>query len=147
MNNNKTEYWFTLTLFFLCRHFCAPVYSLFLLFVISVLFQNAVMTKTETVRLEHSKQSSPSCLPFLRRKKKKNKRKTEYILVPALAAVALLHCMTHWLTERTICGMYLNAFLYGFVCLYVCLFVQFSLSVCAKAQTQTRVLVPLKSCD
>ena len=67
-NNNsnvliETEYWFTLMLF---RHFCAPVYSVFLLFVISVLFQNAVTRRTETVRLETLKAIQPNfCLPFL----------------------------------------------------------------------------------
>lgn len=131
--------------FFLCRHFCAPVYSVFLLFVNSVLFQNAVIRKTETVRLEHSKQPSPFCLPFLRRRRKR--KIDEYILVPALAAVTLLYCVTHSLPEKTIfVGCILICFcMASFVRMFVQFF--FSPSVCAKAQTQTRVLVPLKSCD
>lgn len=123
----------------MCRHFCAPVYSVFLLFVISVLFQNAVTKKTETVRLEHSEQSSPFCLLFLRRRKKLNI--SWYQLWPQWLYFYYYYCMTHSFTEKAICGMYLHSFLYcfvrSFVRLVVCMFSFFSVSLCQSTNTDT----------
>lgn len=126
----------TSRLFLLCRHFCAPVYSVFLLFVISVLFQNAVTRKTETVRLEHSEQSSPFCLLFLRRKKKKT---TEYILVPALATVAIILLLL--LYDSFIHGeddlWDVSPFVFVLLRSFVCLFSFFSVSLCQSTNTDT----------
>ncbi len=106
-------------LFFLCRHLCAPVYSVFLLFVISVLFQNAVTRKTETVRLDHWKQSSPF-LPF---PKKKKTDKLMNISWYQLWPQWLCDSFTQWEDYLWDVSQFVFVWLRLFVCLFVRSFV------------------------
>lgn len=93
--------------------------------------------------------NNPAHFAFFSWEEEKKLNISWYQLWPQWLYFYYYYCMTHSFTEKAICGMYLHSFLYCFVRSFVWLFVcsVSFLSVCAKAQTQTRVLVPLKSCD
>lgn len=135
----ETGYCLVLMLFFLCRHFCAPVYNVSSVVCYFCTFPKCCARKTETVRLEHSKQPSPNAFLSKKVEKAKNlnkqRKKTRNMSWYQLWSFWLhYYCTTHSFTVWDV-SPFVSVWHRLFVCL--CVYSVFSVSLCQSTNTET----------